>query len=338
MNKNYITKRIIILASERSGTNLLRVLLGNHNEISAPVAVHFFNNFCPILEYYGDLNELANVKLLVQHMLLSANHNYTNWNLKIDYEDFISKYHINSIESAFNAMYRGYALQENKVHYVVKDNDMFNYIDLTEELKKDGQVYYIHLYRDPRDHVVSWLRTPLFLHSPYDIAKKWNKEQNKIKNIKEKVNMFLIRYEDLITNTPQVMTNLFEFLDIPVDKNAFTTDPKNQESKNNELWKNLSKPVLKDNKNKYKEILKGRELKIVETICKQNMLDLGYCLDTSGNWKDYFGFYEKNILPKKRADSIKMNKEFFDTKMKDLNSKQELLKVIKSEVINRNKN
>ena len=49
-------KRIMILASERSGTNLLRTLLGNHNDISAPVAPHFFDAFKETIHLYGDLN------------------------------------------------------------------------------------------------------------------------------------------------------------------------------------------------------------------------------------------------------------------------------------------
>jgi len=330
-----MTKRIIILASERSGTNLLRVLLGNHKDISAPVAVHFFNTFKSTINLYGDIAKEENAVRLLEHFLRSANHPYTNWNLQMKVSDVVAKYNVNSFATAFDAIFRENMEQENKKYYAVKDIEMFNYFDLTEELKKDGEVYYIHLYRDPRDHIVSWLRTPLFLHSPYDIAEKWNKEQTKIKDIKEKVQMFNLSYEDLITNTPKVMTNLFEYLNIPVDENSFTTDPKNEESKHNEFWKNLSKPILKDNKKKYKKILKGRELKIVETICKQNMLDLDYSLDTSGNWKDYFGYYKKNILPKKRADSKKKNKEFFDNKMKGLKSKLDLLEDLRNEIKNK---
>ncbi|MEX0996565.1 MAG: sulfotransferase [Flavobacteriaceae bacterium] len=325
-------KRIIILASERSGTNLLRVLLGNHKDISAPVQGHFFNCVHVIKEYYGDLNKAENAKILLNHFIKIANHPFSDWKLELDVAKVIEKYKVNSIATAFDAIHREYTIREGKRNYAVKDNDMYNHIEHTEELKKDGDVYYINLYRDPRDHTVSWLKKPLFLHTPFDVAVKWNKEQSKIKEVKKRINMFDMRYEDLIADTPKVMTELFNYMDMPVDEKAFATDPKNVESKRNPFWENLSKPIIKDNKKNYKGLLKGKDLKIVETICKQNMLDLGYIPDTSANWKDYFGFYKKNVLPKKRAASIKENKEFYETEMKDLKSKLDLLKELRNDV------
>lgn len=47
---------IILLASERSGSNLLRTLLGNHSDISAPVAPHLIKMFYPIKHYFSDLH------------------------------------------------------------------------------------------------------------------------------------------------------------------------------------------------------------------------------------------------------------------------------------------
>src|SRR5690606_16265432 len=145
-----MTKRIIILASERSGTNLLRVLLGNHKDISGPVAPHFFDAFKNNLEKYGDLNEKENALLLLDHMLQLANHSYHDWKLKIAPEDLITEYKVNSFERAFDALYLAKAKQENKFHYVSKDNHLFNHINYLDNLEN---VKYLYLYRDPRDHV-----------------------------------------------------------------------------------------------------------------------------------------------------------------------------------------
>ena len=325
-------KRIVIVASERSGTNLLRVLLGKHKEISAPVAVHFFNTFRPSIKAYGDLSVKNNAALLVNHFLRSANHVYTDWNLHINVNETITKYNIESFPTAFDAIHRAYAENEDKLHYVVKDNDMFEHFDLMTKLHDDGETFYIHLYRDPRDHIVSWLQTPLFLHTPYDIAIKWRDEQKKIRETKHTVKMFNVSYESLIQNTQEVITSLLNYLNIIVDPNCFTTDKGNKESKRNELWRNLSKPVLKDNKNNYHGVLSKKDLRIVETICKTEMSELGYTFDTDANWKDYFSVYEKNTLPKRRIQSMRKNKEFFNKKMKDLQSKLDLLTELKAEV------
>lgn len=47
--------RIILLASERSGSNLFRTLLGNHSNISSPIVPHLITIFYPIKHYYLNL-------------------------------------------------------------------------------------------------------------------------------------------------------------------------------------------------------------------------------------------------------------------------------------------
>ena len=44
-----IERPIVLLASERSGGNLLRAILGSHSQIAAPSPVHFLINVDPLL-------------------------------------------------------------------------------------------------------------------------------------------------------------------------------------------------------------------------------------------------------------------------------------------------
>ena len=67
---------IVLLASERSGSNLLRSLLGNHSQISAPVAPHLLVEFYNSSKYYGDLRDLQNIKELLRCPNLSAKKQY----------------------------------------------------------------------------------------------------------------------------------------------------------------------------------------------------------------------------------------------------------------------
>ena len=326
-------KRIIVLASERSGTNLLRVLLGNHKEISAPVAVHFFNTFHTHIDAYGDLSKRENAITLIHHFLRSANHAYTNWELKTSAEDIVDTYNVDSFETAFDAIYKAYATSENKEHYVTKDNDLYYFIPLLERLKSsDDTVHYIYLYRDPRDQVVSWTKTPLFLHTVYDIAKKWNIEQNTVKNHVGKIKMHYVKYEDLTDDIEAVMSKLLAEIELEIDDNCFRTDASNSESMTNELWKNLNKPIIQGNTKKYRQYLSFKQIRMIETICGNNMKRLGYELETEANWKDHFGFYKRCILPFERILNKRKNKRFYNEKMGDLRSKLTLLKQLKNEV------
>ena len=328
-------KKIIILASERSGTNLLRTLLGNHNELSAPVAPHIFDAFDQFVVAYGDLSKKENRIKLIDHTLKLVNHPYVNWNLAINAAQLSEDSSINSIQAVFDSVYAAKCLSENKKHYVCKDNNMHNHILKTELLNKNDDVKYIYLYRDPRDHTSSWLKTPLFMHSAYEISQKWNHEQTIIRKIKNSLNIDLIpvKYEALIQNTAQVMSRVLEELGLPQDESCYQTDRNNKEASRNPLWKNLSKPVVTNNFGKYKKTLTDRDLLLIESVCKVNMQILGYELDTKADWvwkaKRGFTLKEKYI----RYKSKKKHREFIDEKMKDLSDKLKLIDSFKKEIL-----
>ncbi|MBK7482140.1 MAG: sulfotransferase [Flavobacteriales bacterium] len=44
---------IFLVGSERSGSNLLRSLIGNHSMVEAPTAPHFFDQWSHALWAYG---------------------------------------------------------------------------------------------------------------------------------------------------------------------------------------------------------------------------------------------------------------------------------------------
>lgn len=320
-------KRIIILASERSGTNLLRVLLNNHKDICGPIAPHFFNTFYPTLSKYGDLENKQNSLLLLNHMIRLANHKFHDWKFNINVDEIIEKYNVNSYETAFDAVYQERAMLSGKKHYVSKDNDLFNYIEYINKLEN---VKYLYLYRDPRDHVASWMQTPIFMHTPFDVINKWIKEQNTILDLSKTNSFHFVSYEDLISNSKVTMDRILKFIEVDIDENCYTTDPFNKESKRNELWKNLSKPILKNNTRKYQKLLSRRDIKIIESKSKHIMKKLGYDFDTLANWKPYRGFIYELML--KRKISEKKNKKLKNVKMADLQDKFDLIKTLSKEL------
>ncbi|WP_353777940.1 sulfotransferase [Winogradskyella sp. 3972H.M.0a.05] len=328
-------KRLIILASERSGTNLLRVLLGNHSQLSAPVAVHFFNTFKPNINLYGDLNKEDNATRLIEHFLRSANHEYTNWEFQIGPKTVVRDYNVNSLETAFDAIHKSYAKAEGKPHYVSKDNDLYYFVNDIQLLDNEkDETYFIYLYRDPRDQAVSWLKTPLFLHTAFDIAMKWRTEQAKVRSLQKEIDMFSLSYEELIENTKKTMTELLAYVGLEAEEACFSTNKDNKESKTNALWKNLSQPIIKSNSKKYREKLDKGQIKIIESLCKDDMTRLGYELDTSGIWKYKLSLYRRYILPYKRKKAKDANSKFMNDNMASLTSKLELLNALKEEAKN----
>lgn len=323
-------KKIIILASERSGTNLLRILLGNHPDISAPVAPHFFDVFVDCVYNYGDLNEIDNYLKLLQDMTKLANHEYSNWKLSFDeVVTYISEKR--TLQDAFDIMYTAMSKSEGKNNYFCKDNHMFDYIDLTERI--NGDVHYIYLYRDPRDHVISWLKNPIIMHTSYDIINKWQSEQKKILTLKNSfgLNFHAVSYESLLVKTKDEISAILDYVGLPIDKSCFSTSSNNDESKRNKLWENLSKPIMEKNFNKFKNgFFSPNDLEMIESIASKEMKLLGYNFETNASWQ-----YKKKrgmslILKISRIKSKYKHRKLLQSAVKGLESKRELIRAIRN--------
>lgn len=322
---------IFIIGSERSGSNLLRSLLSNHSHMEGPIAPHFLDGFWKLSSFYGDLRYKENGGRLFADMLELANHPYHNWQLEVKFDGIFDKYHPQSFFDFFDILYKEKALMHGKKRYICKSNHVFNYAPMLMDRFPGAK--FIYLYRDPRDHVASWVKNPLFLKTPYDAIRKWNEEQIKCQEIMAngQNRFFSVKYEDLITNTERVMTDLLLSFDEPVEIACFNTDIKrNQQVIWNKYWKNLSKPIIKNNMGKYQKYLNFKSLNMVETISRENMIKLGYRMETKGNWhKPYF----HSIILKLRRKYVDLKYRNHMVKdMKMLHDKMDLLARIKSRV------
>ena len=98
--------------------------------------------------------------------------------------------------------------------------------------------------------------------------------------------VYCLKYEALITATEQQMTDLFTFLGVPVEETCFSLpEGNNKDVAWNMYWRNLTKPILKGNFNKYREVLTGTTINMIETVTKEYMRKLNYTCDTQANWK-----------------------------------------------------
>lgn len=316
-------KRVYILASERSGSNLLRVLLGKHKRITAPVAPHFLDFFSQIIAHYGDLKKTVNLKHCLHDFVANANLPYHNWDFHPDVEDLINK--LGDAANLFtitDIMYTSLAESNNHDCYVSKGIHNFNYVG--DILNHFPEAKFIYLHRDPRDHVVSWLKTPLFLHSPFVIVRKWRQEQEICLYLKQTYpdSIHQISYGELITDTQGVVDRIFKFLDLEIDPNCYSTTSDNKESQRNEFWKNLSKPVNNKNLNKYINTLSKADINLIESYCQNVMVTLGYnTFSSSLSWKRNKSYVFHFFDLFRRIVSRIRHRKFYHQEMKDLKQK-----------------
>ena len=318
---------IILLASERSGSNLLRILLGNHSNIFAPIAPHLIKIFYPVKHYYCNLIRKNNNKNLMHDMLQIVNHPFSNWKLKIKYDQKeIESLEIYSVVSMMDYIYKKAAKNNKKEYYCSKGINTFRFINQIQ--KEVPSLKFIHLVRDPRDVIASWMKQNGSLNSSYDAVLQWKKQQKLLIDAKNNTDFscITIKYEDLILNTKKIMDKIMLELDLPIDSNCYETSPLNKESERSPYWKNLSQPIMIKNKNKFKEVLSDEDILIIETIARNEMKEYGYLPITLQNWqlsRESISFIDSQKHVKKEKTKNSVNEH-----MHLLVSKQVLIKKI----------
>ena len=316
-----MNKKIFLLGSERSGSNLLRTLLGNHSEISAPIAPHFCDVFYDQFKHYLPLNN-DRVTELLQDVQTYINHPFNDWQLTFD-----ASHHerISSFIDVVDLAYSEKAKQESKSSYFVKDNNNHRYA--LGILKEIPDAQFIYLYRDVRDQVASWLRTPLNTLTAYKSVTKWVGDQNECLSLNRFYNvpMHFVSYEELVGDPAGTMTKTLQFLDLEVEEGCFSTNKDNKEAEKIILWNNINKPIKK-NSGKYRDILTKSEIEMVETIARSTMKELGYTPETNCDWEmgNKYVFLLKDKLRASKGE--KKKKKLLEKEAKILKEKNHLVR------------
>ena len=299
------TSPVFLLLSERSGSNLLRTLLSNHSALSGPVSPHFFYYFDELLYLFGDFRDKANIIKLMKDMIGLANLRLFNWNMNASSDKLYALYEPATFIDCVDLLYKEKAKMEGKPNYVCKENDLFFYAPYF--MKKYSTAKYIYLYRDPRDYVASIIKHPEFRMTTYDAVLKWNKEQNQCSKLKNNYgfNALSISYENLVSKTEKTISNVLDFLGLPIEDACFSTDEKkNKELSWNLMWSNLRKPVLKSNFGKFSSELNDQQIAMIETLSIFNMNRLGYQPISNCKWVPDKRFKSRNKKEKKRVRKL----------------------------------
>lgn len=277
-------KPIFIMSSERSGSNLLRTLFGNHSAVCAPRAPHLLDVFSDLWMYYDTSGGDGYLHLL-EDMMRIANHSYYGWDLNASAEDLFKESEPESFLDCFQALYERCAHDRDSEYIVCKENNVFDYAWQLLDHFDEGS--FIYLYRDPRDYARSWMKKPMGINHPLRAARTWSREQQTSIHLRDLYGLhaFPISYEKFIENPEESMEGVLQHIGLDVESACFSTQRSDDEIvSKNEYWKNLNKPIDSSNKNKYTSFFDTETVRRIETIAKDEMLYLGYELDTDADW------------------------------------------------------
>jgi hypothetical protein len=274
-------KAIQFIGTQRSGSNLLRLMLNQLPEISAAHPPHILKTFFPLLPVYGDLQQQENFRALAEDVCEWVNVNPVPWEgVTFNAVEVMSECSSPTLIELFAAIYEQKALHDGAQFWCCKSMESVNYVDAIETAGL--RPFYLHIYRDGRDVALSFMKAIVGPKHIYYLAKKWAEEQKLSLAVRDRVGderFIEVRYEQLIHDPRPVMRSMCDKLGVTFSDEIFEYFHSKESintANSGQMWKNVVKPIMPDNHDKFRKEFTEEQLRIFEQVAGDVLHDLGY--------------------------------------------------------------
>lgn len=271
--------QIFIIGVGRSGTSLLQSMFAAHPDISYLPEISFLRRFV----YLSRLEKLyrKSGKSEVKQCLEQDGHFSRT---KIDAQDMIDAVLLQSGDQLDVAVYKELLVRyqtRNKNWIGDKDPKMTEFLPILKKILPE--VHVLHIFRDPRDVVLSKKKAD------------WSKDRHVWEYIFSNRIQFRmahdfgkklfgnryheIHYERLITSPEEILIDLCSDIGISFSQKMLCFGDAAQKlvSEKEMQWKKETfGPLLHENKNKWKKSLPLKEIRLTELCCHEGMQHGGY--------------------------------------------------------------
>jgi len=281
-------KAIQMIGTQRSGSNLLRLMLDQLPEIFGPHPPHTLVTFYPMLKYYGDLNVDENFQSLLNDVCTLVELNPVPWDdVGIDRNRVFSMCRKRTLLEIFIRINELKCIEKNKTIWCCKSLESIYH--LHEYAKEGFKPFTIYLFRDGRDVAASFKKIMVGDKHIWHLANKWKNDQQLalmyISSLAPE-DFISIRYEDLIANPDDYMKKLCSKIGVRYDDSVlyyYLSDESKKTAESGRMWENVTKPIIRNNTRKYVNELTAIELQIFESIAGDMLEKLGYERMFNGN-------------------------------------------------------
>ena len=272
---------IFMIGIQRSGSNLLRLMLNELPEIAAPHPPHILQRMMPLVPRYGDLRKNKTFSLLVDDVCRLVERNPVPWEgVVLSRKDVAARCRKRNLVAVFGAVYDVMAEAWGAKTWCCKSLANISYLPEIEDYFSDTK--YIYLYRDGRDVAVSFRKAVVGEKHFYHIAKEWNETQQLALNFRKTVpkeSFFNLSYEELTTETEKTVRALCKFLGVgykPAMLEFYKSGEAKRAASASNLWENVTNPVMKQNSRKFLKEAREEDIRIFESVAGDSMDSLGY--------------------------------------------------------------
>lgn len=272
---------IFMVGEQRSGSNLLRLILNESPDIAGPHPPHILQRMMPLVPLYGDLSREETFTRMVDDVCRLVEFNPVPWeDVSFDRKDVRARCRENSLVAVFGAVMDLYGESQGARAWICKSMQNIRWADALNAYFDKPK--YLYLYRDPRDVALSFSKAVIGDKHPYFVMRQWVELQQLCLAQRDALGadqFFSLGYEDLISRPEAIVHDLCDFLGIDFRPQMLEFHQSGEASRtavSSELWQNVSRPIMGTNSGKFLKGLSEEEIRIIESLAGPIMDQLGY--------------------------------------------------------------
>lgn len=327
-----------MIGTQRSGSNLLRLMLNQLKGVSAPHPPHILERLMPLLPAYGDLTIVSNFEALIGDVCILVETNPVPWSdVVLDRQVILARCVQPTLPEITRVVYELKAESEGANVWMCKSMANIRFVEDLENYSP--KPLYVHLFRDGRDVALSFKKAIVGEKHIYHIARQWKQEQDASIDLYEKLGrdrVIRLRYEDLLQNPQEELKRLCGFLRVAYSETAMSyheSDESRETANSGLMWQNVVKPVLADNHNKFLKELNEEDIRIFECVAGDTLEKLGYQLQFEANKNRSFSEAEITSFSKINDDlKAEFRRKLRPEDLEKRRGQEELLKKIRSQM------
>src|SRR5689334_17239988 len=120
--------KVFMIGTQRSGSNLLRLMINQAPSIAAPHPPHILERFTPLLPAYGDLNDEANFQRLIHDVVTLVEVNPVSWGVPFSRANIRKRCRDNSLVAVFGSIMDRMAEVHGKPDWMCKSLANVHYL------------------------------------------------------------------------------------------------------------------------------------------------------------------------------------------------------------------
>ena len=285
-------KPFFIVSPSRSGSTMLRLMLNMHSRLAVPHEMKYFGLAVPeqhLRTWRTPSISRDRFESLISAWIHSRSHSFADIGIQNVLDTAIDRARTfrDPYESAMNM----WAEHQGKQRWGEKTPNNIFYVDILADMFPNSQ--FIFLVRDPRAVVRSMKKSSFFSTNCVINSYNWKASiSSGVKLLKENVhdeNKLVVRYEDLVQDTEEVLKRVVSFLGEPFESDMLRFHEIDESLLPQKVrTPNIKKPVDSSTAHKWKHDLSESEIAIVDWLCSDFMRKFGYSkTDHSPNVQDY---------------------------------------------------